>query len=170
MADILTHTFVSAKADSPDSSLVSASEWNDGHLLTGGSNGQIIVFDNTQPKNARWTDGPTLTSASATGPTGAATATNLAPVTFTANSVGVALVSFSVYVATSGATTVVVAVTLNGVDQYTQGIVTPFNMALSYSSGFNYGAGSHTIAIRLAATAGTITQLNVNNNVLRMGR
>lgn len=57
MAEIITHTFVSAKSDSPDTTLVSASEWNAGHLFGGGTNGAILMYDNTQPGNIRWTEG-----------------------------------------------------------------------------------------------------------------
>lgn len=53
----VTHPFVSAKADSADDTLVSAGEWNADHLFTGGANGQVLIFDNTQANNIRWTDG-----------------------------------------------------------------------------------------------------------------
>lgn len=59
MAETITHAFVSAKSDSPDSSLVSATEWNDGHIFSNGINGQVLVYDNTQPNNMRWVDGVT---------------------------------------------------------------------------------------------------------------
>ncbi len=56
MSESITHVFVSSKSDSPDTTLVSASEWNDGHVFGGGINGQVLIYDNTQPNNMRWTD------------------------------------------------------------------------------------------------------------------
>lgn len=48
MADTLHHRFVSAKAQSPDTTIVSKNEWNDTHQFDGGTNGEYIQYDDTQ--------------------------------------------------------------------------------------------------------------------------
>lgn len=44
-AQCLAHSFVSGKPDGVDASLVRPSDWNDCHLLSGGTNGQVIQRD-----------------------------------------------------------------------------------------------------------------------------
>jgi hypothetical protein len=49
------HRFVSAKPDSGDTSVVRPqADWNDGHVLSGGTNGQMLVRDDTQTDGWRW--------------------------------------------------------------------------------------------------------------------
>lgn len=53
----INHPFVSTKPDNPDPSIIDSALWNADEVLSGGSNGQIPVADNTDPNGARWTDG-----------------------------------------------------------------------------------------------------------------
>lgn len=45
MSNVLTHVFVSAKADVSDATKVGSAKWNDGHKFAGGSNGNVLVRD-----------------------------------------------------------------------------------------------------------------------------
>lgn len=58
MAETITHSFISAKADSADPTLVSSSEWNDNHKLVGTAEGQIVTYNTANaPSNVRYVDG-----------------------------------------------------------------------------------------------------------------
>lgn len=51
------HRFRSAKADGPDATQVQPSGWNDGHIYTGGVNGQTLVRDTSDVIfGATWAD------------------------------------------------------------------------------------------------------------------
>lgn len=169
MADIVTHAFVTTKPDSPDPSLVSASEWNEGHVLQGGSNGQVLVFDNTQVKNARFIDGGAIASASATGPTGGTTVTGIAPITFTATSNEALFISLTAYAEASVAAVINYFVIINGVSVYGQGVVLPFSSALSWSHVAARGPGACTVAVNATLSVGVINALDVRLSLIRIG-
>jgi hypothetical protein len=59
MADTVhvKHAFVSTKPDSPDSSLVSSSEWNASELFSGGVQGDTIARDSGSATGASWVSG-----------------------------------------------------------------------------------------------------------------
>ena len=49
------HRFVSAKPDSGDTSVVRPqADWNDSHVFSGGTNGQMLIRDDTQTDGWRW--------------------------------------------------------------------------------------------------------------------
>jgi hypothetical protein len=61
----LDHRFRSGKADGPDATQVQPSNWNDGHVFTGGATGQTLVRDTsdatygaTWMPHGVWTDIP----------------------------------------------------------------------------------------------------------------
>ncbi len=54
MSNTTVHKFISTKTQSPDPTLVSKNEWNGEHVFQGGTNGQVLSFDNTQTDNAKW--------------------------------------------------------------------------------------------------------------------
>jgi hypothetical protein len=56
MANVLKHRFVSPKTDGGDTTQVQASNWNDGHLFTGGTTGDVLVRDTADAVyGANWT-------------------------------------------------------------------------------------------------------------------
>jgi len=54
MSNIVRHRFQSAKSDGTDQTQVQPSQWNDGHLLTGGNNNEILARDTTDTFGAKW--------------------------------------------------------------------------------------------------------------------
>lgn len=154
MAEILTHTFVSAKADSPDTSLVSASEWNDGHRFTGGVNGQVLIFDNTQPKGIRWTDGSRTYGASYTLPSSplAGPITGVASITFTTNTTNLVEVTFVIRpVSTTGNVTFTLQVVTDGAGGTAYGFASGTILSIPYL--MTLAAGTHTMSITLTSAA-----------------
>ena len=155
MAEIITHKFISAKSQSPDTTLVSKNEWNDGHTLLGGSNGQLIVFDNTQGENLRWTDGPQLISGTYALPVNptASPLTGVAAIAFTANSPVKVMFYFAVRpVVTTGSVAFTINIILDG---------SPFGLVYSFASGSilslpvitTLNAGAHTASLTFTAGA-----------------
>jgi len=58
MSDTLHHRFTSAVADSADPTLIQPSNWNDGHVFSGGSAGNMLVRDPTDATyGAKWVPG-----------------------------------------------------------------------------------------------------------------
>lgn len=153
MAEIITHSFVSAKTQSPDTTLVSKNEWNDGHVFSGGINGQVLVYDNTQPNNMRWTDGTigAANTSNVSNPT-ASPITNLAPLSFTLNSPNTALTIVEAQVATTGSVTYQIEVILDS----TTVISTFFasNTFTTVTQIYTIAAGAHTLFARITSTGG----------------
>lgn len=171
MAEIITHAFVSAKSQSPDTTLVSKNEWNDGHVLTGGINGQFIVYDNTQQNNIRWTDGPVSSGNTALISTSTATPlANLAPVTITPASFVVVVVSFAGLQYTSvGAATGALELQLNGA---TVSVLSLVSGNLNQSLTFTHSLipGSYTYSLRLTTTGNVnVTLINTLINIFSIG-
>jgi hypothetical protein len=54
---VVTHPFVSAKAESSDGTKVRASTWNAAHAFTGGSTGKLLARDTGQTNGAAWVEG-----------------------------------------------------------------------------------------------------------------
>jgi hypothetical protein len=69
MANILKHRFVSAVTDSADPTLIQPSNWNDGHIFSGGSAGGMLIRDPTDATyGAKWL--PTSYATASLGTTG----------------------------------------------------------------------------------------------------
>jgi hypothetical protein len=54
MANVLKHRFASAKADGGDATQVQPSNWNDGHLFTGGTEGDVLTRGDLADYGALW--------------------------------------------------------------------------------------------------------------------
>lgn len=55
MANLVKHRFVSAKSDGPDVTQVQPTNWNDGHVFTGGNAGDVLTRDPIDAAfGARW--------------------------------------------------------------------------------------------------------------------
>lgn len=169
MSEPITHAFISAKTQSPDTTLVSKNEWNDGHLFLGGVNGQVLIYDNTQPNNMRWTDGPALSSNVASGGASASPLVGLVPVTITTSGPGICLALFTAYAVLSGAGTVSINLLIDGVLEYSQGFVSGGAVALTWFRGVSLAAGTYTFTLNYVASAGTFVSYTAELGVLRIG-
>lgn len=169
MADVITHTFHTTKPDSPDSSLVSASEWEDGHTVLGGANGQTLTFDNTQPKNVRWKDGSTIRATAMTY-SGATPSTMLGLLAFATVSHTIATIFVDFLSTISSGTTTTITIFVDG---------TAFANFVMQADGFSrqvplrslgLNAGNHTITFQFTNTGGgTFTNLQGEAHVLITG-
>jgi len=169
MAEIITHSFVSAKTQSPDTTLVSKNEWNDGHVLSGGANGQILVYDNTQDNNMKWVDGAnSYTGGASTG--AVASPLNTATlVTIIAASNSIVQLNPDLACTTSGGAVYTLDIKLNG-----STILTISNIAsgvqFTYPYSFAITPGTYTLSATLTASAGTFTSTAINFRVFTIGK
>jgi hypothetical protein len=167
MAETITHAFVSAKTQSPDTTLVSKNEWNDGHVFSGGSQGQILVYDNTQPNNMRWVDGAVNSGVSG-GPVSGASPLTLIEGNITVTSLVAVYYSISAIVATSGSIGSTIAFRVDGV------AVSNFNIAHATQTFFSLisslPAGTHEISTVHTVGSGTFTSVTVAVQALTVGR
>ena len=61
MANVLKHRFSSGKADGPDATQVQPSNWNDGHIFSGGNAGDMLTRDPTDASfGAKWAAPPVI--------------------------------------------------------------------------------------------------------------
>lgn len=61
MSNVLKHRFVSAKTDGADPTQIQPSNWNDGHVFTGGNAGEYLVRDPLDAAfGAKWQPFPAL--------------------------------------------------------------------------------------------------------------
>ena len=170
MAEVeITNTFVSAKADSADGTLVSSSEWNDKLKIGGGSSGQMFVRDTAQAHGGRWANQPTVYanqgSYSGSSPS-PALAANV--VVFSANAVILLLTGISVI--TSGAADVTATIRRDTVTLGTvvvEGSTGKFKVVHFDTN--NEVAGTHTYDVVLTASAGTFTSSLVSLTALVVG-
>lgn len=153
MAEIITHAFVSAKSDSPDTTLVSASEWNDGHVLSGGINGQILLFDNTEANNNRWTDGPsTYGIPYVMGGTSNSPLEEVAEQTVVCNSpcLFIAFYEVTLYTSTGAATALFQPIVDGAV--HGSGVTIPSSGIMTHVAFGLLAAGTHTISMTITTT------------------
>lgn len=171
MADnnFILHSFVSAKSNGPDTTLVRPSDWNDGHALAGGINGQIIMYDNTQDNNIAWVDGPSLQSGSASsGATGSPYNTSTL-VTLNPTGNAIAILMPNLYVITSGGASYTFELKSNSVTILN--IVTVNSGAqFGYPHAFNFAAGSKALSVTLTASSGTFTSITLNIYAYMIGK
>lgn len=156
MVDFIRHNFVSAKADSADSTLVSSSEWNDGHIIDGGINGQVLIYDNTQPNNMRWADGARGYTAIIAIPNGTTSPQpNFLTIAFTSNSPVV--LNYSVYfnAFATGAASSGFATYVDGAPSIGLTFVPDGTVFTQYRT-LIIGAGSHLIDLDMETT-GNVT-------------
>lgn len=167
----ILHKFVSAKADSPDPTLVSASEWNEAHVMSGGLNGQRLVFDNTQPNNFRWVDG--LREYNAAQVFSVSTATplnNLAVINFTLTTPAVVLYSYSNSAfASVGNAQGLLRYYVDNVEQGQDTILSP-NGNFSRTVTRTLNAGAHSFHLGLTTSGNVnITSINLYTSVMTIG-
>ena len=155
MAEIVTHAFISTQPQSANTALVSRDEWNDGHVFSGGVNGQVLVYDNTQDNNMRWTDGRILDgtgySIVSTTPTPIESA---ALITRTFNSPNVFVATVTILALTTvGAAVTTVQYKLDGVALTTVSFVSG-QVPLTFTAATQIVTGSHTFELALTTAGG----------------
>lgn len=170
MAETVTHAFISAKSDSADTTLVSSSEWNDGHVFSGGANGQVLIYDNTQPNNIRWTEG--IKKGTNTASIVSSTPTpvlNLAALTFNLAYDCVGLGIFFIAITTVGNATATVSYRIDDANDYQPSIVSP-ETGKSFTTDLTLSAGTHTMDIDIAVAGGAnILTLLLSHRVILFG-
>ncbi|HEX7162146.1 MAG TPA: hypothetical protein VF223_13035 [Trebonia sp.] len=67
MPNTTKHKFQSAKPDGLDNTLVQPSDWNEEHVFTGGSDGTLLMRDDSQSDGAAWVNGLPVTLTNRTG-------------------------------------------------------------------------------------------------------
>lgn len=162
----ITHAFVSPKADSPDSTLIRPSNWNDGHTLSGGINGQVLIYDTTQPNNMRWTDGrfavhsPFIISSSTAVPIIGAAA-----ITRTFNSMNLITVHVQIREFTTvGGASGTIQTTIDGT-VINEAVVISGTSYVTFLAITTITAGSHTVALNLTTT-GNVNILTASLSLL----
>jgi hypothetical protein len=170
MAETITHAFISAKTQSPDTTLVSKNEWNDGHVFTGGTNGQVLLYDNTQPNNMRWTDGQAL-HVNGTNYSGTSPSTTLSLINFTLTSPAIAMVMFDSICVTSTGALAISNIYADNVDTgYDFGIIGTGVGTFMGILMFNLTAGAHSFhAIATIGGGATFTSLFHRIHLLTFG-
>lgn len=170
MAEVeINHAFVSLKADSPDPSLVSASEWNARLNIGGGSNGQTVVRDASQPHGARWTQGVSVQRTTGTYGGGGTSSLSLASMVVTLQTPGTIILFPYVQALTSASQPVTIAIRRNFA-----------NLSLPNWFGTGFGgifwtevdtqpAGTYTYDMIVSVSTGTITSVTAYLTALILG-
>jgi hypothetical protein len=167
MAEIITHAFVTTKPDSPDPSLVSATEWNDGHTFSGGSNGQTLAADNTQPKGIRWIDGTVQFTGSANILGGSPQTVTLA--TFTANTPAIIILAYATYQVCTPSASAGLNLMLDG--SSIANFVVPNGVDATRTLIIQCDAGNHTLTATYTAAGATFNApSNITLSGMRIGR
>lgn len=165
---LINHAFVSAKPDSPDGTIVSASEWNNVLLLTGGSQGQLVARDSGSVTGASWIDGANIQVNSGTY-NGSSPSPDLAQIFVTNNSASYTLLFATVAAVTSGGANVNAFIKRNGVattNWIANGLGQHSTMSIAIGE-FSPATVSWVIAV--STIAGTFTSLAVQLMTLRLG-
>ena len=153
--NFIKHAFVSPKSDGPDSTLVRPSNWNDGLVFAGGINGQVLVYDNTQDNNMRWTDGRYAAYNQLVISTSTPTPIiNAASITRVFNSTNIFTLTAQISTLTTvGAASAVVTTYTDGTPL--NGVVVSSGTGLVTLIGIStLPAGSHTVSIGITTTGG----------------
>ena len=169
MAELqIKHAFVSTKPDSLNSTMVSSSEWNAPEVATGGSHGQAIVRDISQPSGLSTVQGVEATTATESY-SGAPPTTPLADTvrTFTTAATILIIVNIAAVVSDSSNTTAFVK--RNGVVVAQYGFPGTGFMS-SYSLVLNESPGSITLTVECSLSSGTFTSVSATIITMTIGR
>jgi len=165
----ITHAFISAKADSPDTSLVSSSEWNDNHVIGGGVNSQILTRDTSTVHGASWINAPLIQTASGTYSGGNLSAA-LAPITVVTNSNAILLIIVSGSATLATGTTATLSLYRDGTQTRIYTFTSDGQVRPVIAELFSEAAGSHTWSIILSTSGANYTASNVTLQIMTIGR
>jgi len=170
MAELLiNHAFVSAKPDSPDTSLVSSSEWNAPLVATGGQSGQIVTRDTTVAHGVSLIEGVAVTRTSDSFSGNVGTTPGMASVIITCQTRAFILVLPHVNVTVAVGNIAVMSIRRNGTVIATGNIradalfYTPFNWL------FDEVAGTYTYDLLFTGQSGNVTNVSAVLSTMKMG-
>jgi hypothetical protein len=69
MSGTLLHKSLSAKPDTPDTSLIGSGKWGEEHVFAGGSGTKLLQWDAAESDKVSWTDSPTMLNPTMVNPT-----------------------------------------------------------------------------------------------------
>jgi hypothetical protein len=171
MADAvhIKHAFVSTKPDSPDTSLVSSSEWNASLVVTGGTQGQLVARDAESSTGVSYIDRPFITAAgdshSGSSPSG-----GLSDRAVTVNGIAYIVLMPSATVTTSGGATSTVQLRENGVNiSGASFVVSGAGITGSFQWVLSKSTGTYTYDMIVTASSGTFTAVSTILAVFAIG-
>lgn len=165
----IRHAFVSAKVDSADSSIVSKDEWNNAHVLTGGSQGQLAARDAGSVTGGTYVDGSTVQINSGSY-SGSSPSTDLAQILATNNTPANVYCLATIAAVTSGGANVQAFIKRNGVAVANGlGGGAGLNFAVAFVIGENSPA-TVTWTVAVSTIAGTFTSLSISFMVMEFGK
>jgi|SRR5215510_6454532 len=169
MADVLVnHAFVTAKADSPDPTLVSASEWNAAEVFSGGVLGQLVKRDTGSIQGATYIDGPNVHVGGGTY-SGASPSPALAAVVLTMATASLVMIAVNANVVLSTGNTYTLVVRRNGATFRTRSARATgefFCVAVDLAA---EAVGTVTFDVVISVGAGTFTSAALELQVLTIG-
>lgn len=164
------HAFVSGKADSFDTSLVSSSEWNAPLVATNGSNGFIAMSDASSSTGEKWIQGPSVSRIPDTYSGGIASG-NLSSTLISSNGNTITLLMVEAGAITADTNPIAVRLKEDGVEvaQWAVEGVTGHvrQVGTYYVAGTT---GSKTYSLQITKTGGNVTSSNVCLTTLTLGR
>lgn len=171
MAEVqIAHAFVSAKADSPDPTLVSSSEWNDYLHFINGNDAQMLLRATTTNTGAVWAEGPAILrpSDAFSGSQVTTPALCSTPLTF-ATSVFILLLP-SVSVTLTAGTGAILSIRRNAVAIATG----PIRCDSTFLSPFPMYAvetpGTYTYDMLISGTSGSVTNVSAILTIFTIGK
>jgi hypothetical protein len=162
VAVLVNHAFVSAKPDSPDGTIVSASEWNASALMTAGNQGQLVARDGGSVTGATYVDGSGVQINSGTY-SGSSPSTDLAQLLVTNNTPANILLIATIAAVTSGGANVQGFIKRNGVAG--AGV----HGQVSFVIGENSPA-TVTWTVAVSTISGTFNSLSISFIALSLGK
>lgn len=152
----VSHTFVSPKPDSTDTTIVSSSEWNALEKFGGGVNGQTPARNSADPQGASWVHGPAVSN-NQNNHSGVAPSPPLAVTTITFNSNAVVMLFVVANCVTSNSSAGIVELYRDGVLRNSA----PLNIAgqtiTARVDSINEVPGTHTYHLVITSGGATIT-------------
>lgn len=171
MVDVhIAHTFVSAKADSPDPTLVSSSEWNDFLEAVNGNNSQMMLRNNTSPYGMTWVDGPSIVQGSGAFTGSQVTTPPLCSTSPTFASGVYVLLLPSVLVTLTAGNGAILSIRRNAV-VIASGAIRCDSTFFSPFTGYAVeSAGTFTYDILISGTSGSVTNVNATLTIFSIGK
>lgn len=166
----INHAFISTKAESADNTIVSKNEWNEDLVLSGGTNGQQAIADDTQDSGAKWVQGPTGSRVADTF-SGGATSGELSSTILTTTERSYVFLFVEAGAITASGNDAVISLRRNGstIKQWeVEGVSGNIYQVGTWVIAET--AGTHTYSLIISIGGSTITSSNVALSALIVGR
>ena len=166
----IKHAKVSAKVDPADTSLVLPSDWNAAELLSGGSDGRMILKDSTQTTGAGWVDGPLIQriSDAFTGNVGTTAPLSSVSVAFSSN--GYILLLPSVLVTLAAGSAAILSIRRNSVAISTGAILANSTFIMPFTGLALEVSGTYTYELIITGSSGNVTNVQTVLTLLKIGK